>query len=175
MKKIQQKLLLLLITSLFLGLSQGDKIPSFSTKNQDGKVVQLDDFKGKYLLIYFYPKDDTPGCTVEAKEFRDNFEKMEKINLKVVGISLQGEKSHKKFHTKLSLPFDLLVDDDEKIAKSLGVGMIPLLGLTKRQSFLIDPNGKLAKTYLDVDPGSHAKNVIEDVLKLSAPASPPAK
>ena len=163
MKKIL--ILALLLSFLLVGLAPGTRAPDFTVNNQDGKPVSLSGFKGKFVLIYFYPKDETPGCTKEACDFRDRYSEIKKLNTVVLGISRQGEKSHLEFKSRHHLPFDLLVDPKGKIADSFGVGRIPIIGYTKRQSILIDPQGRVVKFYDSVDPSSHVNEVIADILK----------
>lgn len=150
-------------------LTPGAPAPAFSAKNQEGNTVSLGDFKGKFVLIYFYPKDDTPGCTKEACTFRDEYARIAKLNTVILGASHQDEKSHQEFKKKYHLPFDLLADPDGKLSESFGVGTFPvvgkLLGLSHRESFLISPEGKIIKHYPKVDPSSHAKEVIEEIEK----------
>lgn len=154
----------LLGASIFwLGLTAGEAAPGFTAKNQDGKDVHLSDFRGKPVLIYFYPKDDTPGCTKEACSFRDEFSKFQKMGAVVIGVSRQGSKSHQEFHSKYHLPFDLLTDTDGKLAESYGVGLMPVLGFHKRESALISPDGRLIRFYPDVDPGKHTAQVLKDL------------
>jgi len=162
------KSLLLLLTPLLLALSPGDLSPDFSAKNQDGKTIKLSNLKGHYVVIYFYPKDDTPGCTKEACSFRDEYQKIKDLNAVVLGVSRQDEKSHQAFKAKHKIPFDLLVDKDGSLAKSFGVGTMPLIGFTKRQSILIGPNGKVVRFYESVDPSKHTHQVIEDIVKASS-------
>lgn len=164
----------LILASVFLlpfllALSSGDKAPDFSAKNQDGKTIQLSKLKGKFVLIYFYPKDDTPGCTKEACSFRDQYPKIEKLNTVILGVSRQDEASHKKFKEKHKLPFDLLADTDGSLAKSFEIGSIPLFGLTKRESVLIGPDGKVIQVYESVDPKTHTQKVIQDLKKSQTP------
>jgi peroxiredoxin Q/BCP len=161
MKKLS--VLALLFIPFLLALAPGANAPDFSAKNQDGKTIRLSDFKGKWLLIYFYPKDDTPGCKKEACSFRDEFSKIKKLNVSILGVSRQDEKSHQEFKSKYKLPFDLLVDKDGSLADSFGVGSIPILGMTQRQSILIGPDGKIIQFYKDVDPDTHAQQVMKDV------------
>lgn len=156
---------MLLLVPFLLALTPGDKSPEFAAKNQNGKIIRFSDFKGKFLLIYFYPKDDTPGCTKEACIFRDEYEKIKKLNGVVLGVSTQDMKSHQQFQSKLKLPFDLLVDTDGKLVKMFGVGTYPLVGLVKRESILIGPNGKVVQYYKDVDPAQHVRQVIDDIQK----------
>jgi len=151
-----------------MAISAGTQAPEFTAKNQDEKTVKLSDFKGKFVLLFFYPKDETPGCTKEACEFRDNYAEFKKLNTVVLGISRQGADSHKKFIAKHSLPFDLLIDNDGNIAKAYGVGTMPIVGFHKRMSVLIGPDGKVAHFYEDVDPSTHVLQVIGDIKKASA-------
>src|SRR4051812_38245514 len=102
-------------------LTAGDKAPGFTAKDQNGKQVSLADFKGKTTILYFYPKDDTPGCTAEACDFRDNYQSLLAKGYEVIGVSTDDEKSHKKFETKYSLPFTLIADDSKEINEAYGV------------------------------------------------------
>lgn len=146
-----------------LALAPGDRAPEFAAKNQDGKLVRSSDFKGKFVLIYFYPKDDTPGCTKEACKFRDEYARIKKLNAVVLGVSRQGEQSHREFRAKHRIPFDLLVDEDGSLAEKFGVGTIPILGWSKRKSVLLGPDGKMIRFYDDVDPDAHAQEVMGDI------------
>jgi len=148
-----------------LALSAGDLAPDFKAKNQDGKVVRLSDFKGKFVLVYFYPKDDTPGCTVEANQLTEQFPQFAKSKAVVLGVSRQDEESHQRFKKKYKIPYDLLVDSDGSLAKSFGVGLVPVIGLTQRQSILIGPDGRVVRFYDKVEPASHAQSVLEDIQK----------
>lgn len=148
-------------------LSIGEPAPAFVAQNQDGKAVQLADFKGQPVLIYFYPKDDTPGCTKEACQFRDDYSQFKKKGAVILGVSAQDAESHKNFKKKYHLPFDLLIDSDGKIAKSFGVGMMPVIGLHQRQSVLIDQHGKISKFYSSVSPQEHSQEVLADLEKMS--------
>lgn len=148
------------------------KAPNFSAPDQDGKMHRLADYKGQWLLLYFYPKDDTPGCTTEACTLRDNFPKFRKIKAVVLGVSIDSVKSHGKFKDKYKLPFTLLSDEDKKIVTSFGVwGEKKFMGRTymgtKRMSFLISPTGTIAKIYEKVKPADHAAEVLADIKKLS--------
>jgi peroxiredoxin Q/BCP len=154
------------LTSPAFALTAGDPAPDFAAANQDGKMIHLSDLAGKTVLIYFYPKDETPGCTTEACSFRDGFSKFKKLGALVYGVSRQDGKSHQEFKQKYHLPFDLLVDTDGSLAKKFGVGEIPLMGLTLRQSILIGPDGKVVKFYGDVDPSKHVDEVIADIQKI---------
>lgn len=168
--KLKSLVFFLFLPFLF-AVAPGDQAPDFSLKNQDGKVIHLSDAKGKFVLIYFYPKDETPGCTKEACEFRDQYSKITKLNAVVYGVSRQDQKSHQEFVTHHKLPFDLLVDADGAVAKSLGVSSMPIIGLTSRQSVLIGPDGKVIHFYEKVDPTKHTQEVIDDITKASKPAA----
>ena len=160
--------LILLSVPFLMAFSPGDFIPDFSAKNQDGKLIHLSDFKGKFVLIYFYPKDETCNCTTEASTFRDEFKNFSKVSAVVLGVSRQNEKSHQAFKRHHNLPFDLLVDSDGALAKTLGVGSFPVLGMSKRQSILIGPDSKLIRFYSEVNPLKHAKEVLGDIEKARA-------
>jgi thioredoxin-dependent peroxiredoxin len=157
--------LLFLATPVIAGaLQAGDTVPAdLKAKNQDGKTIQFSSFKGKYVLVFFYPKDDTPGCTREACALRDSYEEFKGLNTVVLGVSRQDEKSHKAFIAKHKLPFDLLVDTDGKLGEIFGVKTIPVVGFSKRQSLLIGPDGKIIKRYDDVDPDTHKDIVLNDL------------
>jgi len=147
-------------------LKEGDKAPDFNSKDQDGNPVKLSDFKGQKVVLYFYPKDDTPGCTKEACSFRDADDVYQKKGIKVLGVSTDDEKSHQKFISKFQLPFDLLADTDKSIVESYGVwGEKSMYGKkymgTNRKTFLIDENGKIAKIFDKVNVAEHADEVLE--------------
>ena len=145
----------------------GGKAPGFELPDQDGELHNLSDYSGKHVLIYFYPKDFTPGCTTEACELRDNFPDFKKLGVTVLGISTDSEERHKKFAKVHNLPFTLLSDVSRKVVKSYGVWKPKkvfgreFLG-THRTSFLIDPKGKIAKIYSNVRPKIHAEEVLRD-------------
>lgn len=150
-------------------LKEGDKAPEFTAKDQNGKTVSLSDFLGKNLILYFYPKDDTPGCTAEACDFRDNYQSLAQQGYQVVGISTDDEKSHKKFESKYQLPFPLIADTDKQIVASYGVwvekNMYGKIHMgTARTTFLIDKNGIIQKIIEKVD----TKNSSQQVLDLLA-------
>ena len=142
-------------------LEPGVAVPEFSAPNQDGKPVKLSDFKGSPVLLYFYPKDETPGCTKQACSLRDEFAEFKKLGAVVLGVSRQDQASHQEFKKKHKLPFDLLVDADGKIAEKLGVGTMPLIGFHKRQSVIVGKDGKLLKFMGDVDPDTHTAEVLK--------------
>lgn len=150
-------------SSAYATLAPGEKAPAFSAVNQDGKKIQLSDFKGQFVLIYFYPKDDTPGCTKQACNFRDQYSTLKKLNTTILGVSTQDEKSHLAFRAKHKLPFDLLVDQNGILANAYGVGKMPVIGLVKRQSILIGPDQTIVKFYSDVDPSQHVSEVMKDI------------
>lgn len=156
-----------------LGLSSGDRAPDFKASNQDGKMVHLSSLTGKPILIYFYPKDDTPGCTKEACQFRDEYSKFKKLGAVVLGISTQDSKSHQSFRLKHQLPFDLLVDKDGSIAEKYGIKKTSILGFhfLSRQSVLIGADGKIVKFYSEVNPNTHANEVLADLEKMKKPTA----
>jgi peroxiredoxin Q/BCP len=146
----------------------GSQAPSFNLQDQNGDWHKLDDYKGQWLAIYFYPKDDTPGCTTEACNFRDNIYAFKAIGAAVVGISVDDVESHKEFSDKYKLPFTLLADEDHEAAAAYGVLKdYKLIKLASRQSFLVDPEGNIAKHYDDVDPDTHTDEVLADIKTLS--------
>ncbi len=151
-------------------LTAGKKAPEFTLPDQNGKMHSLADQKGKWVLLYFYPKDDTPGCTVEACTIRDHYGSFKKAGIVVFGISIDPVKKHAKFADKYDLPFTLLSDEDKRVVKAYGVwGMKKFMGReymgTKRMSFLIDDKGKIAKVYESVKPAEHAEEVLKDVME----------
>ncbi|MCL4420011.1 thioredoxin-dependent thiol peroxidase [Patescibacteria group bacterium] len=144
-------------------LNVGDTAPDFSSVDQNGKPVRLSDFKGKPVVVYFYPKDDTPGCTKEACNFRDNYSEYEKAGVKVLGISVDDPHSHKKFEEKYSLNFTLVADHERKISENFGV-----LGdrNAKRVTYIIGKDGKIAHVYPKVSPDEHAVEVMKKLKEL---------
>jgi len=145
----------------------GADAPSFNLQDQNGEWHTLGDYRGQWLAVYFYPKDDTPGCTTEACNFRDNIYAFKAIGAAVVGISVDDVDSHKEFSDKYKLPFTILADEDGKTAKAYGVlKNYMLLKLASRQSFLVNPEGKVVKHYADVDPDEHTDQVLADIKDL---------
>ena len=140
-------------------LKEGDNAPDFELPDQDGKTVKLSQFKGQRLLVYFYPKDNSPSCTLEAVNFRDSFKSYEKKGFKIIGISKDSVASHKKFATKHNLPFTLLSDKDLIAAKAFGALE---KGKVKRRSWIIDENWKIEKVYGKVSPSKHNQELIEE-------------
>ena len=146
-------------------LKEGDKAPDFAVNDGEGKTVRLKDLKGKKFVLYFYPKDDTPGCTKEACSFRDSWSKFKRRGIEVFGVSLDSEKSHQKFTEKFSLPFRLLADTDRKLSESFGTyGKKKFMGReymgNHRMTFLIDEKGKIKKIFEKVKPEDHAEEVL---------------
>ena len=144
------------------------KAPAFSLPDQEGKMRTLKDYLGKWVALYFYPKDDTPGCTAEACSFRDSFPKLKRAGIVVLGVSTDPVKKHAKFAEKYSLPFTLLSDEEKTVVEEYGVWTKKkLMGReymgALRMTFLIDPEGTIAKIYEDVDPDDHAEEILADV------------
>jgi peroxiredoxin Q/BCP len=159
-------------------LKEGDKAPAFAGKNSDGEKVSLADFKGAPLVLYFYPEDDTPTCTIQACNLRDNYALLRKEGLAVVGVSPDESKSHKKFETKFSLPFTLVADPEHKIIDNYGVwGEKNLYGRKymglHRTTFLIDGNGIIRKIFLRPKNKAHAEELVKAWKEIAgkAPAS----
>jgi peroxiredoxin Q/BCP len=147
-------------------LKEGVAAPAFTTKDAEGDTVQLKDFRGQKVVLYFYPKDDTPGCTKEACSFRDAFSKFKKRGIQVFGVSPDDEASHKKFAAKYKLPFTLLADTNHAISDTYGVyGQKKFMGRTymgvNRTTFLIDEKGKIKKVFEKVKPEEHASEVLQ--------------
>lgn len=146
----------------------GTKAPDFNLPNAKGEMVSLASLQGNWVVLYFYPKDDTPGCTKEACSFRDDMHKLEELNARIIGVSIDDGKSHADFAKKYSLPFPLLTDADGVVARKYGaLTNLGVMKIAKRYTFLIDPNGLLQKTYLSVDTSRHSQQIIDDLTKLS--------
>ena len=145
-------------------LKEGDIAPPITTQMVTGDQVipfSLTDYRGRKVVLYFYPKDETPGCTKEACAFRDGFAQFQSAGLTVLGCSVDSSEAHKKFIKKYNLPFPLLLDPDKKIATAYGVANgIPILGLDKRVTYVIDEDGRIMKVYPKVDPALHAKEIL---------------
>jgi peroxiredoxin Q/BCP len=149
-----------------LKLKERDNAPDFTAATQDGAQVSLSDYKGKNVVLYFYPRDDTPGCTKEACGFRDEFGALKKKGAVVLGVSTDSVKSHEKFARKHELPFTLLADEDKKIVEAYGVwGQKSFMGRkymgTHRVTFLIGSDGKIKRIWREVRPAEHVKEVLE--------------
>lgn len=154
-------------------LTVGKTAPAFTLQDQDGTEHALKDYRGKWVLIYFYPKDDTPGCTKEACALRDEFPAFGKLKAKIFGVSADTVASHKKFATKYKLPFTLLADPEKRMIEAYGVwGKKKFMGREymgiARSSFLINPEGKIEKIYEKVNPLTHADEVLADLKALGA-------
>ena len=150
-------------------VTEGDPAPEFELFDQKGELHSLEDYRNQWVVLYFYPKDETPGCTTEACEFRDNIFAFRDLNAQILGVSLDDVESHKKFADKHGLPFPLLADTDGEASIAYGV-KTRMFGMTvaKRQTFLIGPDGQIAKHYVKVDPDTHSAEVLADIKKLSA-------
>jgi peroxiredoxin Q/BCP len=147
-------------------LKEGDKAPDFTAKDQNGNTVSLSDFKGKNVILYFYPKDNTPTCTTEACNFRDNYQSLLSKGFAVIGVSTDTEKSHKRFEKKFSLPFPLIADPDRKIVEQYGLWAEKMLFGRKymgtlRTTFVIDPKGKIIVVIDKVDSKNSSQQVID--------------
>jgi peroxiredoxin Q/BCP len=146
-------------------LKQGDAAPKFTSKDQNGNTISLEQFKGKKVVLYFYPKDNTPGCTAEACDFRDNYQGLAAKGIEVLGVSIDDEKSHQKFIAKFNLPFTLLADTDKAIVEAYGVwGEKSMYGKKymgiNRTTFIIDENGNIAHIITKVDTKSPTEQVL---------------
>ena len=153
-------------------LTVGESAPDFTLADQNGRQHTLSAYQGKWVLIYFYPRDATPGCTTEACGLRDAFPEFQKLDMPIFGISTDTVRSHGKFAAKYDLPFTLLADEDKDVVNLYGVwGPKKFRGKeyegTNRMSFLIDPQGNIAKIYEKVKPAEHAQEVLNDVRELS--------
>ena len=142
----------------------GQIAPDFKLPDQAGTMRSLSDFSGRWRVLYFYPKDDTPGCTQEACRFRDDFAALKALGAEVIGISLDSPASHARFAGKYQLPFHLLADESGDTARAYGALMdFGLIRMAKRYTFLIDPEGRVAVSYLSVDTANHSRKVIEEL------------
>jgi len=147
-------------------LKENDMAPDFSANDENGKPVSLSDYRGKDVVLYFYPKDDTPGCTAESCSFRDNYQSLLNKGLEVIGVSVDDEKSHQKFISKYQLPFTLIADTDHKIVEAYGVWVEKnLYGKkymgTARKTFLIDKEGRIRKIIDKVDTKNSSRQVLD--------------
>jgi peroxiredoxin Q/BCP len=144
--------------------SVGTPAPDFTLNSQESKPVSLHDYRGKWVVLYFYPKDFTSGCTIEAHNFQRDVAQYEQKNAVILGVSVQSSESHQKFCTKEGLNFKLLADTDHKVSQEYG--SVLNMGLAKfsaRHTFLIDPDGVIVKEYMDVQPDSHSAQVLADL------------
>jgi peroxiredoxin Q/BCP len=149
-------------------LEPGKPFPNFSLPNQDGKTVTLKDFAGKWLVVYVYPKDDTPGCTIQGKSFTATKQDFEFAGIKVVGVSQDDVASHKNFCNKFGFTIDLLADTDARLLSAMGAGQSEYKGTMywNRTSFVIDPQGIVRKVYTNVKPDGHEQVLLNDIKTL---------
>ncbi len=139
----------------------GQAAPTFTLPNQEGTPVDLASYRGKWVVLYFYPKDMTSGCTIEAHNFQRDLDKYKALNAVILGVSLDSVDSHKQFCTKDSLTFTLLADPDKKVVEQYGsLGSFGPMTIAKRNTFLIDPDGKIVKVWTGVNPNSHSEDVL---------------
>lgn len=146
-------------------LNVGDKAPSFNMKSQDGRTYTLGDYKGKWVVLYFYPKDDTPGCTKEACSFRDNYSKYQKLGIQVFGVSIDNTDSHDAFAKKFHLSFPLLADTDKKV--SMAYGAFGNGKYSDRYTFVIKPDQTIGHIFKKVNVEAHADEVLAAIEKLN--------
>ncbi len=149
-------------------VKSGQPAPDFELADQNGELHSLEDYRGQWVVLYFYPKDDTPGCTTQACEFRDNIFAYKNLNAQILGVSLDDVESHEAFAEEYSLPFPLLADTEGTAATAYGV-KTRMFGMTvaKRQTFIIGPDGTIAMHYEKVDPTKHSEEVLADLKALS--------
>jgi len=167
------------ITVLGLSLRAGDKTPAvgteapdFTLNSQDGKPLSLHDFRGRWVVLYFYPKDRTPGCTIEAHNFQRDLAKYDAKNAVILGVSVQDEKSHQEFCAKESLNFKLLADTKKLVSEKYGsLTNYGLMKLSSRHTFLIDPAGKVRQVWTDVDVKKHSDDVLAAIDELAKSGS----
>ena len=154
-------------------LSAGNPFPNFTLPNQDGKITKLSDYAGNWLVVYFYPKDDTPGCTVQGRSFTATKAEFDASGIKVVGVSADDVASHKNFHHKFAFAIDLLSDTDANLMKALGIGQSEWKGMKywDRTTFVVNPNGIISKVYEKVNPEGHEKVLLDDIKGLQAKAA----
>jgi peroxiredoxin Q/BCP len=149
------------------GLAEGDIAPDFTMRDKDGKAIKLSELRGKKsVVVYFYPKDFTPGCTMEATEFSRDYKKFKDAGIEIVGISPDDEESHQKFRDKMGMPYSLVADTENEISKRYGVyGLKSFMGRkymgVNRSTFLVDKSGKIVKIYRKVKPAGHSQQVLQ--------------
>ena len=149
----------------------GRPAPAFTLSEQSGRDVSLDSLRGKWVVLYFYPKNDTPGCTEEACSFRDDLAQLTALGAQIVGVSIASASSNADFARKYHLPFPLLADQDGDVARRYGAYADWFVArFARRYTFLIDPQGKIAKVYLKVDTSKHSAEIIADLKQLSSPS-----
>ena len=154
-------------------LSAGNPFPNFSLPNQDGKTINLSDFTGHWLVVYFYPKDDTPGCTIQGKSFTATKADFDAAGIRVIGVSADDVASHKNFCNKFAFTIDLLADTDARLMKSLGIGQTEWKGMNfwERTSFVVDPKGVIRKVYEKVSPEGHERVLLGDIANVQQRAA----
>jgi peroxiredoxin Q/BCP len=154
----------------------GSAAPDFRLQDQNGKWHSLEQYRGKWVVLYFYPKDQTPGCTTQACELRDNIFAFRHLGATILGISVDDVASHKEFAEKHSLPFSILADSDKRTTKDYGVltRYMGVLELAQRDTFIIDPQGRVAQHWAKVDPKGHSERVLAELRSLQARATPAA-
>jgi peroxiredoxin Q/BCP len=156
-----------------MALEEGKRFIDFKLKNQNGETVTLDDFAGKWLVVYVYPKDDTPGCTIQGKSFTASKQEFDDNNVAVVGVSADDIGSHKSFSDKFGFTIDLLADPQHEFLKAADVGQSDYKGTLywNRTSFVVDPSGNLRKVYRNVNPEGHERVLLDDIKAMQAKAS----
>jgi peroxiredoxin Q/BCP len=156
------------------GPDVGTLAPTFKLQDQTGRWHTLEEYRGKWLVLYFYPKDKTPGCTTQACELRDNIFAFRKLGATIIGISVDDVASHKEFAEEHSLPFTILADPTKQTAKDYGVlvKMMGMFELAQRDTFIVDPEGRVAKHFVKVEPKGHSEHVIKELEALQAKAAP---
>jgi peroxiredoxin Q/BCP len=148
-------------------LVPGNPAPKFTLLDQESRTHTLANYRGRWLVLYFYPKDDTPGCTTEACNFRDDLPAMRALNVQILGISIDDVKSHARFAEKYNLPFPLLADTEGKVARTYGaLWSIGPMRVARRHTFVIDPDGRVAKIYRNVKPATHSRELQHDLKEL---------
>ena len=147
-------------------LQIGDTAPELKLKDQHGNLVFLRDYAGRWVVVYFYPKDDTPGCTREACSFRDKSGQLERFNVQVLGVSVDGRESHENFAKKFNLNFPLLADPTKKVTRAYGA--LAFYRLARRMTFIIDPQGKIRRIFRNVNPKTHVEEVARALKELQA-------
>ena len=157
--------LLVISSSSIAGLQVGEKAPNFTLQDQNNVTHTLSDYEGQWLVLYFYPKDGTPGCTTQACDFRDAVKRIIASKSVVFGLSLDNTRSHKLFAEKYNLPFSLLADETGEVSE-LYDSLNKFFKVAKRNTFIVDPKGNIAKIYLSVNPKTHAEMVLNDLNKL---------
>lgn len=152
----------------------GQPAPDFVLPDQQGKMRHLQDWRGKWLVLYFYPKNDTPGCTEEACTFRDDWQQLMQLDAQVVGISVDSSASHQAFADKYKLPFPLLADEQAEVAARYGaLSDWLLIKWARRHTFLVDPQGRIAKVYRSVDTSRHSAEILSDLRQFRQAAQQP--